>query len=174
MLKPQDVLVGLKASTIPHVDWSFAEMAQYTGLSTGGVFASVKRCRQAGLMVPVKQGSLLVNGKGFLDFLVHGMPVTFFAERGEVVMGMPTARAARRDIFPAAQNEIAMVWECKGGNLRGESLKPIYPSVPEVAAKDATLYDLLVNCDLIRVGNAKEKAWACKATQDFLIARGLY
>lgn len=174
MLKPQDVLVGLKAATIPHIVWSFAEMAEYTGLSTGAVFASVKRCRQAGLLVPEKQGKLIVNGKAFLDFLVHGMPVSFFPQRGEVVTGIPTGRAARRDIFPAVANEIALVWEWPGGNARGESLKPIYPSVPEVASKDGALYDLLVNCDLIRAGSSKEKAWACKATQDILVARGLY
>ena len=174
MLKPQDVLVGLKASTIPQHNWSFAEMAEMTGLSTGAVFASARRCRQAGLMSTLESGALVVRGKSLLDFLVHGMPVVFFAEKGEVVKGIPTGRSGKRDIFPAAVNEIPMVWEHEAGTVRGESLKPLYPSVPSVAAKDAALYDLLVVCDLLRVGTVREKTWAGKAMQDFLTARGLY
>jgi hypothetical protein len=174
MLKPQDVLVGLKASTIPQVNWSFAEMATMTGLSVGAVFASARRCKQAGLMSVLASGSLAVQGKNLLDFLVHGMPVVFFAERGEVVKGIPTGRSGRRDVFPAAANEIPLVWEHEAGSVRGESLKPLYPSVPEVASRDNGLYELLVNCDLLRVGSVREKAWAAKAMQEFLTARGLY
>lgn len=174
MLKPQDVLIGLKASTIPDRNWSFAEMAEMTGMSVGAVFASTRRCRQAGLFTCLESGSVSVHGKKFFDFLVHGMPVVFFPERGEVVKGMATGRAAKRDIFPSVANEIPMVWECDGGTVKGESLKPLYPSVPEVAAKDGMLYELLVYCDLIRAGSAKEAGWASGAMLKYLTARGLY
>ena len=40
---------------------------------------------------------------------------------------------------------------------RGQSIEPLYPSVPETVLKDEKLYELLAITDAIRVGRTREK-----------------
>ncbi len=46
------------------------------------------------------------------------------------------------------------------GTVRGHSILPLYPSVPEAALKDKQLYELLALTDALRVGRAREKELA--------------
>jgi hypothetical protein len=41
--------------------------------------------------------------------------------------------------------------------VRGHSIIPLYPSVPEAALKDEKLHELLALTDALRVGRAREK-----------------
>ncbi len=45
-------------------------------------------------------------------------------------------------------------------NVRGHSILPLYPSVPEAALKDEKLYELLALVDALRIGRAREKELA--------------
>lgn len=48
------------------------------------------------------------------------------------------------------------------GQVQGVAVKPLYPSVPHAARRDAALYDLLALVDALRLGRARERAMAEK------------
>ena len=55
------------------------------------------------------------------------------------------------------QSNEKYVWAYAKGNTRGQSIEPLYPSVPEAVLKDEKLYELLPITDAIRVGRTREK-----------------
>lgn len=57
------------------------------------------------------------------------------------------------------------MWPYAKGTTRGYSLAPLYPTVPQAAAKDAQLYELLSLVDAIRDGRARERNLAAKELQ---------
>jgi hypothetical protein len=77
---------------------------------------------------------------------------------------MPTGYAA--DPLKAAirspASEPPSVWANKNGTVRGETLHPLYPTVPQAALNSKPLYELLVVFDAIRAGSAREWALAVK------------
>ena len=54
------------------------------------------------------------------------------------------------------------VWPDKDGTVRGETLYPLYPSVPQAALRNPALYELLALFDAIRAGSAREHALAVR------------
>ena len=48
------------------------------------------------------------------------------------------------------------MWPYAEGTLRGESITPLFKSVPEAVLKDERLYELLALVDAIRLGNQRE------------------
>jgi hypothetical protein len=75
---------------------------------------------------------------------------------------MPTGYAAPplRDLIVQPSNEPAPVWPHKAGTVRGMSFYPLYPTVPDAAARNPSLYELLTLFDAIRGGSARERALA--------------
>ena len=61
----------------------------------------------------------------------------------------------------------AIVWPHPEGDVRGESLEPLYPSAVDAARRDQVLYECLALVDALRIGRAREK----KLAIDFLGAR---
>jgi hypothetical protein len=58
-------------------------------------------------------------------------------------------------IAPLA-NELPLVWPDPDGQVRGRSVTPLYKSVPQIARRDAGLYELLALVDGIRCGSNRE------------------
>ena len=56
-------------------------------------------------------------------------------------------------------NEPPPVWPHKSGSVRGAAFIP-YPTVPEAAARNPALYELLVLFDAVRGGSPRERAIA--------------
>lgn len=54
------------------------------------------------------------------------------------------------------------IWPNASGDVRPESLAPIYRSAPIAARRDPALYELLVIADALRAGRAREKQVAAK------------
>jgi hypothetical protein len=52
------------------------------------------------------------------------------------------------------------VWACKDGQVSGQQIIPLYPSVPAAALKDPKIYELLALVDTLRVGLAIERELA--------------
>jgi hypothetical protein len=71
---------------------------------------------------------------------------------------------------PAAEGPLArmfaqtpdppLVWPHPEGDVRGESLEPLYPSAVDAARRDSKLYECLALVDALRVGRAREKSLA--------------
>jgi hypothetical protein len=64
--------------------------------------------------------------------------------------------------------EEPIVWPDSSGDLRGESLAPIYKSAPQAARSDPELYELLVIADALRAGRARERQAAVKELKKML------
>ena len=52
--------------------------------------------------------------------------------------------------------------------MRGEVLYPLYPTVPEAAARNKALYDLLALFDAVRGGSPRERALAIPLLEERL------
>lgn len=163
-LKPQDVLLGLKLLTREKqksLDRPMTELSLSIGLSVGEGHNAGQRLKAAGLTYEIRD-EVRVNTRRFLDFLVCGVPVVFYAERGEVSRGVPTAAFGPPlvDKLLIETDDIALVWPSSSGKRKGETLLPLYPTVVFAAEKDPDLYELLVLVDALRVGRARERKMA--------------
>jgi hypothetical protein len=152
-LKPQDVLLLLKIASDNNPSWNQKPVADALGMSQSEVSEAVARCKYAGLLAP--------NGKtvmkmALMEFLQYGLRYVFPQKPGAVVRGVPTSHSAS-PLKEQIQSTEDYVWPYGKGTVRGHSIVPLYPSVPEAALKDEKLYALLVLADALRVGRAREK-----------------
>jgi DNA-binding Lrp family transcriptional regulator len=157
--KPQDIVVALKLC-LGATEQSYADMGKALGMSASEVHAAVRRLIEARLVTPDTKD---VRREALCKFLVSGVPHAFPAHTGGITRGMPTAWAApvMSNKFNAP-DQIQPVWPDSEGKVRGESVRPLYSSVPRAARLDSALYDLLALVDALRVGRARERAFAEK------------
>lgn len=157
-MKPQDVLILLKIVSENTTNWNQKPMAEALGLSQSEVSEAVGRSKYAGLLAP--------NGKtvmrmALMEFLQYGLRYVFPIQPGAVVRGVPTSHSAS-PLKEEIQSSEAYVWPYGKGTVRGHSILPLYPSVPEAALKDDKLHELLALVDALRVGRARERELAVK------------
>ncbi len=56
-----------------------------------------------------------------------------------------------------ANQDDVYVWPWPEGDARGQSIEPIYHSVPIAIKNDSNLYELLALVDAVRVGRVREQ-----------------
>ena len=160
MLKPQDVVVLLKLALQEDERWSYTSLAASLGMSPSEVHAAVRRAIRAGLMNAEHRRP---NRAALEELLVHGVKYVFAAERGGVTRGIPTAHAAPALAGEFVQDdELPPVWPDPEGTVRGETLEPLYPSVPRAVRGDDRLYAGLALVDALRIGRARERKVAAE------------
>ena len=129
------------------------DLAVELGISASEVSESLNRSAIAGLISKDKKRIMKL---AILDFLQHGLRYVYPQIPGAKVRGLPTAHAA-----PPLASEIASsepyVWPYGEGTVRGESIEPLHPKVPEACLKDPLFYEYMALCDALRVGRAREK-----------------
>lgn len=167
MLKPQDLLVSLKllvlhSSAVP----TYPSVAEALGMSISEVHAAARRASRCGLLVTGAPGlaalsELRPSLPAIEEFLCSGLRYVFPAELGHEEIGMPTAA----DAPPlagrfATSGALPMIWPFRDGKTRGITLKPLYTSVPQAAARDQTLYEWLALADALRLGQGRIPAAA--------------
>jgi hypothetical protein len=167
-LKAQDVLVACKLFALGDTSWTYAGLAAAIEVSVSEVHDALKRCRLAQLVVSVRDTEI-VSKKHFHDLLVFAVPRIFYAVRGSLDAGWPTAyhlptligefEGLRPVVLKTA---LPVVWPDPKGPVRGETLMPLYPTAPEAARKDVLLYELLALTDVIRLGDTKYKKKAAE------------
>ena len=54
------------------------------------------------------------------------------------------------------------------GAVRGESIEPLHPKVPEACLKDSAFHEYMALCDALRVGRAREKNMAIQELRNRL------
>jgi len=146
-------------------EWTYAQLAEAVGLSLSEANGAVDRALQAGLLAPPlgPRCKPRVNRAALLDFLTHGARHSFFASPGRIVRGMPTAHGAPPlDALVQSGDEPLLVWPDPQGEHRGQSIEPLYPSVPEAARKNSSLYELLALTDALRCGRSRERELAAQ------------
>jgi len=151
-LKPQDLFVLLALLSRGDAPGNYAELAAATGLAASAVHASLKRAAKARL-VSTHEGWPVVLKSQLKEFVLYGAKYAFPAVWGALSRGLPT------DPVP--------VWPHPNGPVRGMSLAPLYPSVPEAAMRDEKLYAMLALFDAIRAGQAREREAAKGLLEDY-------
>lgn len=134
------------------------------GISKSEVNASLNRSLEVGMAMRERQSGLpRANIKALLEFIVHGLKYVFPARPGAMIRGIPTALAA-----PVLQGKVMSageyiyVWPDPRGKSMGQSLPPLFKSVPLAVKKDPDLYTYLALVDAIRLGSPREAGLAAK------------
>jgi hypothetical protein len=152
-MKPQDVVILLKIIALDTDDWQQKPLSDDLKMSQSEVSQSVARSKFAGLL----DGSgKKVMRLAFFDFLQFGLTYVFPQKPGPVVRGLPTAHSAA-PLNSVIVSDESYVWPWAKGKIRGHSIIPLYSSVPDAAATDVNLYEMLALTDALRIGRAREK-----------------
>lgn len=166
IISPLDILILLKIISLGQNKWFQMDIADTLGISQSEVSKSLKRLKKSWLIAP--NDSVVIMRENVLEFLRYGIKYIFPQWPGSIVRGMPTAHSA-----PVLNNEILSnenyVWPYAKGKVRGQSIIPLYPTVPKASNEDKKLYDLLALIDAIRIGNAREKELAFKKLKNRII-----
>ena len=132
-------------------------MASDVFISHSEVSEGLKRAVASRLITPDDHRPRL---RPLEELLVHGVKYVFPPERGGLTRGMPTAYAAPPLCSLIASASDPPVWPHPMGEVRGYAFSPLYRTVPEAAARDRRLYELLALVDVLRDGNVRESALA--------------
>ena len=175
MLKPQDVVISIKllqdrkGSAAP----TYSALATALKMSPSEAHAGVRRGLDVGLLrrsadsaqrmpVPVRMA--------LEEFLICGLKYVWPARPGAAARGMPTcgscAAVARELDVP--EPETPLVWRHPAGTVRGETILPLYPKVPEVCAADAWMHEWLALVDVLRCKTGREATLAANAIRNRL------
>lgn len=164
VLRPQDLLVLLRLSLLRPADDtpSYAALAAELSLTASEVHGAVGRALVSQLALKDERGRPRARLESLRLFLQHGARYCFPATRGPQTRGVPTGYAAPplKELIRSPAGEPPPVWPDKDGSVRGETLYPLYPTAPQAAARNPSLYELLALFDAIRAGSARERALA--------------
>lgn len=166
-IKSQDVLVLLKLIAQGSESWTYNGLATELDLSPSQVHAAVRRAIESGLAHET-DGRVRVNVRNLEEFLVHALRYLSIPERGPKSRGMATLTSAPPFATLFVDDNEPIVWPDPSGDVRGESLVPLYKSAPSAARRDRELYELLVIADALRAGRAREKKAAIKELKERL------
>lgn len=157
VLKPQDVLVACQLAILGDKSPTQAWLGKTLRLSPSTVFEAFKSLRKAKLILPSGKDIKLVSQR-LLLFLVHGVPVVYYAHKTELVRGIATGvfSATFRSRF-TSEKDIPIVWPYSKGKETGEGLQPLYPSVPIACSTNPALYDVMSTIDVLRTGKVRER-----------------
>ena len=157
-LKAQDVVVALRLAVNDGPRPPIAELARALRLSASETHAALRRLAGSHLYDP--EGMRIVR-PALLEFLLHGLRYAFPASPGPLTVGLPTSASAPplRERILQAPDETT-VWSWGPGEVPGHAIEPLYRTVPEAAADDPALHELLALADAIRVGRARERRLA--------------
>lgn len=140
---------------------SYAALADELKLTASEIHAGVERAMAAQLLRKDAAGKPAVLLEPLRLFVQHGVRYCFPVTRGEMTRGTPTGYAAPPLVSQIMQsNDAPPVWPYKTGSVRGMAFYPLYPTVPEAAARNQSLYELLALLDAVRGGSPRERALA--------------
>ena len=169
-LRPQDILIALKVVLFEsQKEWSQLKVAQELGISPSEVAFAFERLKTHHLM---NQDKRSIKRAALFEFLIHGLKYVFPATIGAQVRGIPTAVAygVLKDKIRLSADQI-LVWPDSEGKVRGQSISPLYDSVPFAVKGDEHLHQLLSLIDAIRVGGAREKNLAEEEIKKILLGK---
>lgn len=164
-MRPHDLVVLLKIAAKGKQSWFMKDLSYELGISSSEISESINRSAIAGLIAPNKKTLMKL---ALLDFLEHGLRYVYPQQAGALVRGIPTAHSAP-PLNKIIKSEEPYVWASANGNVRGQSITPLHPSVAEAIQKDEKLYELLALVDALRVGKSREKGIAIKELKTRLL-----
>ncbi|WP_162427399.1 hypothetical protein [Pontibacter pudoricolor] len=154
-MRPQDIVILLDI-IVRQGEWTMKDISQELNISGSEVSESLQRSHVAGLIDGSKKN---VMRNALMEFLKYGLRYVFPQNPGAIVRGIPTAYSA-----PPLSNIIMsgdkLVWPYPKGEVRGQGVEPLYPTVVEAAIQNVKLYELLALVDALRVGRVRERELA--------------
>ncbi len=158
-MRPQDILILLKILSMENEQWLNIDVARGLKISQSEITESLERSKIAKLIDSEKRS---VFRTALLEFLVYGLKYVFPVLPGPMVRGIPTSHSAPPLLDYISKGSETYVWPDPEGDRRGQSIIPLYKTVPQAVKEDSKLYELLVLTDAIRVGRAREVNFAVK------------
>ena len=155
-MRPQDVVVLIKVLLEEDANWTQVSLARSLFMSQSEISESLSRSRYARLL---HEKGRKVARQPFMNLLEYGRPFIFPQQPGNVVRGIPTGHSA----LPLNEEIISeqdYVWPYAKGHARGQSVLPLYYTVPQAIDLDKQLYEMLALIDALRVGRVREKNMA--------------
>jgi len=151
--------------------YSVRNLEAMTGISKSEISASLKRSISVGLAVLGRNTkSPRANSRALKEFIEYGLKYVFPAEPGKIMRGIPTSFAA--PIMAGklmSAGDVINVWPDPTGKEKGQSIQPLFKSVPRAVKQDPELYKLLALVDAIRLGNARESKIAIELLEESLL-----
>ncbi|QVL50987.1 MAG: hypothetical protein KFB96_11610 [Thiocapsa sp.] len=137
-------------------------LAGAIGISKTEVSASLRRSFDAGLARRDRHSGLpRVNRSALLEIGEHCLRWVFPVRPGPLARGIPTGFAApvlADQVFSAGEKPY--VWVDAHGKVTGQSVSPLYKSVPLAVRGDPALYAMFALLDALRLGQPRERAIA--------------
>jgi len=152
VMRPLDVVVLLKIVLRQGEPWLQEELAKELAISQSELSKSIARSRFSRLI----DGERNVGRLSLMQFIEYGIAFVIPASPGPIVRGMPTSHSAK-PLSEQIKSDEQYVWASSKGRKRGQSIIPLFKTVPQASANDPELYELLALVDAIRVGRAREK-----------------
>ena len=165
-LKPQDVAVLVKLLCHSNKEWRQVDLGQELLLPQGGIAKALRRLNMARLVIGKK-----VVHRFAREFLLHGVPFVFPAEPGSIAYGVPTAISApmhQRVVLAGGGVEHTYVWPSLSDKMKGQSIEPLYPYLPDAALKDECFYGIMSALDMLRTGRTRERAAGQRYIEEIL------
>lgn len=156
-MRPQDILVLLMVISIGNDEWRNLDIANSLQISASEVSEALNRCKIAKL-IDSKKRKVHINS--FKEFLIYGLKYVFPVEPGPIVKGIPTAHSAYPINSHITSGTDVYVWQYVNGIQRGQSIAPLYKTVPAIIQNNSLFYELLVIVDTLRVGRVREIKFA--------------
>lgn len=184
-MKSQDIVILLKLVSLEqggaHVGreahnedpYSVRGLESALGISKTEVNASIKRSVSSGLAVKDREsGRAKPNRRNLYNFIVHGLKFVFPAKPGPMTRGIPTAFAATplKNLLVSAGTYIC-VWPYAKGKDIGQSVEPLFRSVPQAVQRDDRLHEYLALIDAVRLGNQREAGLAAERLSERLFKK---
>lgn len=165
VLRPTDLVTVLKTH-LNEGSWTYSSLAHDLGVSSSRVHDALRRAARAHLFEPSDRRVLVRNLE---EFLLHGVRFAFPAAIGAVALGVPTGAYGppMRNLLSAGGDQ--MVWAHVGPEaVKGQTIVPLHPNVPEIALRDERMHHLLALVDSLRLGGRREREVAGKALKERL------
>ena len=148
------------------IPMSNKKISQILQISESEVSESLYRSSFSGLIDNTKRKK--VNQKALLDFLLYGIKYVFPTRPASFGRGIATAHSAE-PLKGFILSEENYVWDYPEGNIRGQIIEPLYPTIPSVSMQNNNLYKLLSLIDGIRTGTARTVKIASQELEKRLI-----
>ena len=164
MLKSQDLLIALHIA-LAGEQIRYKEIAHSLHISPSTAHRAVGRAKRAKLLNDAGQ-PLRQN---IAEFTIHGARFSFYGQSTGLGRGILTGAAAPVLRDKLTSTKTPLVWPATFGKSRGESLEPLFPTVPEIVADLPKLHVVLAALDLLRVGSARERSVAAETIRNMLL-----
>ena len=173
MLKPQDVVVACKLFALGDAGWPLRRLAGSLSISTGEAHNAVERCRSSGV-IGSPRGKLNVSRRRLFELITVAVPQVYYAVRGSVETGVPAAMHAEplEGVFSLDKRLVPLIWPSEMGKVEGESLLPLYPTVPRAIQHDPILHRILALVDVVRVAETKDRRLATDLLERMILGDG--